>query len=96
MYQKLRIHAALQILSLLVAIRRFSRLTVIDTPGLNESTQYTATIEYYAKLLPALFEKNVFIVMTNYETGERAELLKKKQGINEEHANTRECSKNSC
>ena len=95
------------------------RLTVIDTPGLNEGAvkdlkhmvdlikwlqevgeitacifvvkfhskidaQYRATIKYYAKLLPSLFEKNAFIVMTDYATDARSVTLREKQGINEE------------
>ena len=34
-------------------------------------TQYRKTIEYYSQLLPSLFEKNVFIVMTDYATDPR-------------------------
>uniref|UniRef100_A0A1X7UJ50 AIG1-type G domain-containing protein n=1 Tax=Amphimedon queenslandica TaxID=400682 RepID=A0A1X7UJ50_AMPQE len=45
-------------------------------------TQYQATMEYYSKLLPSLFEKNVIIVMTDYATDERSEKMRKKQGIN--------------
>ncbi|XP_011408234.1 PREDICTED: uncharacterized protein LOC105315327 [Amphimedon queenslandica] len=91
-------------------------LTIIDTPGLNESAekdlahmidiikklneceeikacilvvkfnakidaQYKATIEYYSKLLPGLFEKNVIIVMTDFATDERSEELRKVQDI---------------
>ena len=36
--------------------------------------QYKATVKYYSKLLPTLFEKNVFIVMTDFKTDERTEL----------------------
>ena len=94
------------------------KLTVIDTPGLNEGavkdlkhminiieivkkvgsitacifvvkfnskidTQYKATVRYYAKLLPSLFEKNVFIVMTDYETDGASVARRKKQNISE-------------
>ena len=50
--------------------------------------QYKATIRYYAKLLPSLFEKNVFIVMTDYTLDEMSVAQRKKQGINEEQIQT--------
>ena len=91
-------------------------LTIIDTPGLNESKlrdlehmieltrslqeikmvmgcafvvkfsskidqQYRDTVEYYSKLLPSLFDKNVFIVVTDYATDPRSEAMRKRQGI---------------
>ena len=91
-------------------------LTVIDTPGLNESAakdlghmieiikslkgfvhvracivvvkfntkidaQYKATVQYYSKLLPSLFAKNVTIVMTNYAIDSRSEAVRARQGI---------------
>ena len=91
-------------------------LTVIDTPGLNESAakdlghmieiikslkgfvhvraciivvkfntkidaQYKATVQYYSKLLPSLFAKNVTIVMTDYATDPRSEAVRERQGI---------------
>ena len=46
--------------------------------------QYRATIEYYSKLLPGLFDKNVIIVMTDYATDERSEALRKRQHIDVE------------
>ena len=93
-------------------------LSVIDTPGLNESdaadlkhmigiveqlekeqeitaciivvkfdskidTQYRKTIEYYSQLLPSLFEKNVFIVMTDYATDPRTIAMREQRGIDE-------------
>ena len=92
------------------------QLTVIDTPGLNESdmhdlkhmiqiidslqqvdgvlacvlvvkftskidAQYRATVQYYRKLLPSLFERNVIVVMTGFATDDRSEQLRKRQGI---------------
>ena len=94
-----------------------AELTIIDTPGLNESAtkdlshmidiikklneckeiracilvvkfnakidaQYRATIEYYSKLLPGLFDNNVIIVMTDFATDERSEKQRKMQHIN--------------
>ena len=91
-------------------------LTVIDTPGLNESdaadvkhttgmvenlkklkeiaacilvikfrtkidAQYKRTIEYYAKHLPSIFEKNMFVVMTDYATDPRSVAIRKQEGI---------------
>uniref|UniRef100_A0A1X7TC15 AIG1-type G domain-containing protein n=1 Tax=Amphimedon queenslandica TaxID=400682 RepID=A0A1X7TC15_AMPQE len=46
--------------------------------------QYKATIEYYSKLLPGLFDKNVIIVMTDYATDERSEILRQRLHINVE------------
>ena len=43
--------------------------------------QYIDTIEYYSKLLPSLFEKNVFVVMTNFETGPRADAIRRRQQL---------------
>ena len=94
-------------------------LTIIDTPGLNESAnrdlshtikiikefnecgeiracilvikfnakidaQYKATMEYYSRLLPGLFDKNVIIVMTDYASDERSEMMRKMQCIDVE------------
>ena len=94
-------------------------LTLIDTPGLNESpekdlvhmidiinelhmcqkiraiifvvkfnaridAQYKATIEYYSKLLPGLFESNVLIVMTDFATDEHSEIQRERRRINVE------------
>lgn len=91
-------------------------LTVIDTPGLNESKvkdfehmidlvttlqeqdtiracifvvkfsakidqQYKETIKYYATLLPSLFSKNCLIVLTDYQTDDRSEEMRKMQGV---------------
>ena len=46
--------------------------------------QYRATMEYYSKLLPGLFDKNVIIVMTDYATDERSEQQRKRQRIDVE------------
>ena len=43
--------------------------------------QYIDTIEYYSKLLPSLFEKNVFVVMTDFATGPRADELRRRQQL---------------
>lgn len=42
------------------------------------------TIEYYAKLLPSLFDKNIVIVVTDYATDERSEDMRRRQGIDYE------------
>ena len=98
------------------SLKGFKQLTVVDTPGLNESsekdlehmiglvekledvkevsaciivvkfdgkidTQYKNTIKYYSRLLPALFEKNLIIVMTGYDCNEKAEKKRKKARI---------------
>ena len=95
---------------------RYEILTIIDTPGLNESgekdsshmmdiidmlyrkkeiracilvikfnakidAQYKATMEYYGKLLPGLFDKNVIIVMTDFATDDHSERMRQRQGI---------------
>uniref|UniRef100_A0A1X7STE0 AIG1-type G domain-containing protein n=1 Tax=Amphimedon queenslandica TaxID=400682 RepID=A0A1X7STE0_AMPQE len=94
-------------------------LTIIDTPGLNESpskdlshmidiikklnecreiracifvvkfnakidAQYKATIKYYSKLLPDLFERNVIIVMTDFKTDKDSKQQRKRQCLNVE------------
>ena len=110
-------------------------LTLIDTPGLNESAekdlshmmqiikkindwgeiracifvvkfnakidaQYRATIEYYSKLLPGLFDNNVIIVMTDFATDERSETQRKMMHIDVEQVKENtileigKCSKN--
>lgn len=43
--------------------------------------QYKATVAYYRKLLPSLFEGNVVIVMTSFLTDERTQMMRKKQGV---------------
>ena len=47
-------------------------------------TQYKATMEYYSELLPALFEKNVILVLTDYATDDRSKQIRVKQGIDVE------------
>lgn len=91
-------------------------LTVLDTPGLNESKekdhlhmidlvqslhkvekikacilvvkfelkidqQYKDTLCFYSKLLPSLFERNVFVVVTGYSVDGRSEKTRKRQCI---------------
>jgi GTPase Era involved in 16S rRNA processing len=46
--------------------------------------QYKDTIQYYAKLLPTLFSRNVLVVMTNYSTDKRSVEMRKRQCINVE------------
>ena len=46
--------------------------------------QYKDTVEYYSRLLPSLFDKNTFIVVTEYQTDDRSEKMRKRQGIDEE------------
>ena len=46
--------------------------------------QYKATIEYYSKLLPTLFEGNVVIVMTHFSTDDRSVKMRQKRHIDEE------------
>ena len=44
--------------------------------------QYRKTIEYYSRLLPSLFEKNVFVVMTDFAMDPRSVAMRRNQGIN--------------
>ena len=44
-------------------------------------SHYRATVSYYRKLLPSLFEGNVVIVLTQYQTDPRSEMQRKMQGI---------------
>ena len=46
-------------------------------------TQFKATIEYYQKLLPRLFEDNFMIVITSYCSDERSKEVRKRQGIDD-------------
>ena len=44
-------------------------------------SQYKATVAYYRKMLPSLFEGNVIIVLTQYQTDPRSEKQRELQGI---------------
>lgn len=46
--------------------------------------QFKATMEYYSELLPALFQKNVILVLTGYASDDRSEKIRVKQGIDVE------------
>ena len=46
--------------------------------------QYKDTVEYYSRLLPSLFDKNTFIVVTDYQTDDCSEKMRQRQGIDEE------------
>ena len=46
--------------------------------------QYKATVQYYRKLLPSLFETNVIIVMTDFATDDRSMKLRERRGIDVE------------
>ena len=47
-------------------------------------TQYKATVKYYSKLLPDLFENKVAIVMTDFASDDRSIQMRRKQGIDVE------------
>ena len=49
----------------------------IDTP-------YKASVKYYSKLLPSVFDSNLIIVMTDYACDERSKSLRLLQGIEED------------
>lgn len=59
----------------IILVVKFS--SKVDTP-------YKASIRYYSKLLPGLFETNLLIVMTDYACDERSKNLRALQGIDEE------------
>ena len=44
--------------------------------------QYVSTVQYYSKLLPSLFEKNVIVVMTAYSTDDRSVKIRERKCIN--------------
>lgn len=46
--------------------------------------QYKATLQYYSKLLPNLFERNVIVVMTDFRNDEYSVKLRERQGTNVE------------
>lgn len=68
------LHKAGRISAIILVVKYSSK---VDTP-------YKASIRYYAKLLPGLFETNLMIVMTDYACDERSKNLRSLQGINEE------------
>jgi predicted GTPase len=59
----------------IILVVKFS--SKIDTP-------YKASVKYYSKLLPGLFETNLITVMTDYACDERSKNLRVLQGIDEE------------
>lgn len=63
----------------IILVVKFS--SKIDTP-------YKASVKYYSKLLPGLFETNLIIVMTDYACDERSKNLRALQGIYEEQIKT--------
>ena len=50
--------------------------------------QYKATLQYYRKLLPFLFERNVIIVMTDFQTDDRSVRMRERQGIDVQQIKT--------
>ncbi len=52
------------------------------------NTPYKASIRYYSKLLPCLFETNLVIVMNDYACDKRSMHLRALQGIDEEQIKT--------
>ena len=46
--------------------------------------QFRATIDYYRKLLPRLFEENVLVVLTNYCCDDRSLKMRKRRGIDDQ------------
>ena len=50
--------------------------------------QYKATLQYYRKLLPFLFERNVIIVMTDFQTDDRSVRMRQRQGIDVQQIKT--------
>ena len=57
-----------------VLVMRFS--SKIDTP-------YRASVNYYSKLLPGLFETNLIVVVTDYACDQRTKSLRELQGIDQ-------------
>ena len=64
--------------------RKISACILVVKFNAKIDAQYRATIEYYSKLLPGLFDRNVLIVMTDYASDERSEALRKRQRIDVE------------
>lgn len=46
--------------------------------------QYKTTVQYYKKLLPSLFERNVIIVMTDFATDDRSVMMRERQRLDVE------------
>ena len=49
--------------------------------GAKIDQQYKDTIHYYSELLPDIFKSNVLVVVTEFPTDKRSELIRKKQAI---------------
>ena len=68
------LHTVGRIRAIILVVKFSSK---IDTP-------YKASVKYYSKLLPGLFETNLITVMTDYACDERSKNLRVLQGIDEE------------
>ena len=65
-------------------LQQFQRITscaIVIKFQTKIDAQFCSTIRYYSKLLPQLFENNVFIVMTDFQEGETAHKRRQRMGI---------------
>lgn len=95
-----KLHRAIDIIKKLNECREIRACVLVVKFSATIYAQYKATLEYYSKLLPGLFDSNLIIVMTDYATDERSEIMRKRQHIDIEQVkrNTieelRKCSNN--
>ena len=74
----------IEIIKILKAQTEISACIFVVKFSAKIDAQYRATMEYYSKLLPGLFEGNIIIVMTDFATDERSEQQRKRQCIDVE------------
>lgn len=80
----------IQLVKKLIEVGKIHACILVIKFSASIDAQYKATLQYYSKLLPGLFDNNVIIVMTGFATDERSEKLRSKQNIdvNEVRQNT--------
>ena len=81
----------IKLIQALQKIKRVHACVLVLKFNAKIDAQYKATMQYYCKLLPDLFEKNVIIVMTDFATDERSVRLRERQGVDVEQININTC-----
>lgn len=71
----------IQIIDKLSEFGKFRACILVVKFNAKIDAQYKATIHYYSRLLPGLFDKNVIIVMTDFATDNRSERMRERQKI---------------
>ena len=78
------LHHMIQIIETVNEMKGVQACIIVNKFSSKIDAQYKATLNYYSKLLPSLFERNVLIVLTEFATDRRSEMLRQKQGIDVE------------